>query len=124
MQTNIPGISKDNYVVCFSDELSNNLNEYLKQITMQNLLLGPLFIRKILWKTGFCYTVDHFPLTAEEKNMNIGFFYDGSDGIVKKYNMRGKAISYTPQILTPCIESMLEDIEKEMITELMIKGLR
>lgn len=108
MQTNIPGIPKDNFVVCFFDELSNNLNEYPKQITMQNLLLGPLFIRKIFWKTGFCYTVDHFPLTAEEKNMNIGFFDDGSDGIVKKYNMRGQAISYTPQILTPCIESMLK----------------
>ena len=123
MQTKIHDISEENFVVCFSNELSDTLDKYPKHITMKNLLIGPIFVRKIFWEIGVCYTVDCIPLTIEEKNLNIGFFEETNDGIIKKYNIRGQIIKYNSQILTPCIESMLEDIEKEMIIELKLKGL-
>lgn len=123
MQAKIPGISKENMVVCFSNELSNDLNKYPKKISMQNLLLGPLFIREIFWKKGICYTVDHIPLTKEEREMDIGFFDSHNKEKIKRYSFSGQEISYNPQILTPCIESALEDVEKELITELMLKEL-
>lgn len=121
MQAKIPDISKDNFVVCFSDKITNNISEYPKHITMENLLLGPLFIREVFWKIGICYTVDYSPLTVGERNLDIGFFENSYNETI--YNIKGEKVSYNPQVLMPCIESMLEDIEIGMITELMVRGL-
>lgn len=123
MQVGIPGIAEDDFVVCFFDQLSLSMHEYPKEMSMDHLLLGPLLVRRAFWKAGIFYTVDCIPLTKEEEKLDIGFYDNGNHEIIKKYNIRGEVLSCDPQILTPCIGSTLEDIEKELITEMMLKGL-
>lgn len=122
MKPGISNISRENFVVCFFNELSDDLYVYPKQISINNLLLGPIFICDYFWKIGVCYSIDYIPLTEEEKELDIGFFCSCKDEKIKIYHFMGQEIFHDPQILTPCIESMLEDLEKELIIELMLRG--
>lgn len=72
-----------------------NLNNYLPNY--DDCVCGPTLFDSCYWKKGYFEIITNFPLTKEEKNMDIGFFEGNSRNGGFFRDAQGKELSHFPK---------------------------